>query len=58
MLKNPPFCFLLHFELFQKTPFNNKSESSRDFTILIISSIPSFDIINTVLWEAEDEGQL
>ena len=30
-------------------PFNNKQESSRDFTILIISPISSFDIINTVL---------
>ena len=33
------------------TPFNNKPESSRDFTILIISSISSFDIINVVLCE-------
>ena len=30
-------------------PFNNKPESSRDFTILIISLISSFDIINVVL---------
>ena len=31
------------------TPFNNKLESSRDFTLLIISSILSFDIINVVV---------
>ena len=29
-------------------PFNNKPESSRDFTILIISLISSFDIISVV----------
>ena len=33
------------------TPFNNKPESSRDFTILIISSISLFDNISVV-----DEG--
>ena len=32
------------------TPFNNKPESSRDFTILIISSISLFDIINVVIF--------
>ena len=30
-------------------PFNNKAESSRDLTILIISSISSFDIIRVLL---------
>ena len=30
------------------TPFNNKSESSRDSIILIISLISSFDIISVV----------
>ena len=30
------------------TPFNNNHESSRDFTILIRSSISLFDIINVV----------
>ena len=30
------------------TPFNNNSESSRDFTILIRSSMSLFDIINVV----------
>ena len=31
------------------TPFNNKPESSSDFTILIRSSISLFDIISVVL---------
>ena len=30
------------------TPFNNNPESSKDFTILIGSSLSSFDIINVV----------
>ena len=30
------------------TPFNNNPESSRDFTILIRSSMSSFDIISVV----------
>ena len=40
------------------TPFNNKPEYSRDFTILTISSISSFDITSVALCEAEDEGPL
>ena len=35
------------------TPFNNNSESSRDFTILIRSSMSLFDIIN-VVWPPPD----
>ena len=31
------------------TPFNNKQTSSRDLTIFIISSIPSFDIISVAV---------
>ena len=31
------------------TPFNNKAESSRDFTVLIISSISLFDIVSVVV---------
>ena len=58
ILRNPPFCSLASFWTVLLTPFNNKPESSRDFTILIISSISSVDIINVVLCEAEDEGRL
>ena len=32
------------------TPSNNKPESARDFTILIMFSISSFDIINVVIF--------
>ena len=31
------------------TPFNNKAESSRDFTVLIISSISLFDIVSVAV---------
>ena len=56
ILRNPPFCSLASFWTVLLTPFNNKPESSRDFTILIMSSISSFDIINVVvLYEAEEE---
>ena len=34
------------------TPFNNNPESSRDFTILIRSSMSLFDIIS-VVWPSE-----
>ena len=57
-LRNPPFCSFTSFWTVSVTPFNNKPELSRDFTILIISSISSFDVINVVLCEAEDEGWL
>ena len=58
LLRNPNFCSLASFWTVSVTPFNNKPESSRDFTILIISSISSVDIINVVSCEAEDEGRL
>ena len=48
ILKNPPFCYFTSFWTVSVTPFNNKPESSRDFIILIISSISSFDIISVV----------
>ena len=56
----PLFFFFTSFLTVSVTPFKNKPESSRDFTILI-SWISSFNIIGVVfvLWcEAEDEGQL
>ena len=49
ILRNPPFCSFALFSFFSLTPYKNKSESSRDLTILIMSSISSFDIINGVL---------
>ena len=49
LLRNPPFCSLASFRTVSQTPFNNKPESFRDFTILIMSSISSFDIISVVL---------
>ena len=48
ILRNPPFCFFTSFWTVSVTPFNNKPESSRDFTILIMSSISLFDIISVV----------
>ena len=41
--------------MFSVTPFNNKPESARDFTILIKSSISLFNIISVALCEAKDE---
>ena len=49
ILRNPPFCSFALFSFVSLTPYNNKPESSRDLTILIMSSISSFDIINAVL---------
>ena len=43
-----PFCSFASFWTVSVTPFNNKPESSRDFTILIMSSISLFDIISVV----------
>ena len=49
ILRNPPFCSFALFSFFSLTPYNNKPESSRDLTILIMSSISSFDIISVVV---------
>ena len=48
-LRNPPFSSFTSFWTVSVTPFTNKPESSRGFTILIISWISPFDIINVVL---------
>ena len=59
ILRNPTFCSFTSFWTVLVSPFNNKPQSSRDFTILIISLISLFDIISVaVLCEAEDEGRL
>ena len=50
ILRNPPFCSFASFWTVLVTSFNNKSESSRHFTILIISLISSFDIINVAVF--------
>ena len=57
ILRNPPFCSFTSFWTVSVTPFNNKPESSRDFTILMMSLISSFDIIN-VICGAEEEWRL
>ena len=46
ILRNLPFCSLASFWILSLTPFNSKSGSSRDLTILIMYSISSFDIIS------------
>ena len=48
ILRNPPFCSLISFPIVS-TPFNNKPETSRDLSILIMSFISSFDIISFLL---------
>ena len=49
ILRNPPFCSFTSFWTVSVTHCNNKPESSRDFTILIMFSISLFDIISVVL---------
>ena len=52
ILRNPSFCYFASFWIVSLTPLNNKPESSRDLTILIMSSTLSFDIISVVVPEA------
>ena len=47
--KLAPFCSFTSFGTDSVTPFNNKPESSSDFTILIRSSISFFHIISVVV---------
>ena len=47
--KNPPFCFFHSFLIVLLIPFMSNPDSSRDLTILIVSSISSFEIINAVI---------
>ena len=49
MLRNPSFCFLVSFSIVRVTSFLSMQESSKDLTIFIISCIPSFDIMSTVV---------
>ena len=56
ILRNHPFCSLASFWSFWLTLSNNKPESSRDLTILIMSSVSSFDIISVALCKALRSG--
>ena len=49
ILKNPTFYSFVSFLIVLVTPFNKIFESSRAWTILIISSISSFEIIKVVV---------
>ena len=49
ILRNPPFCSFALFWIVSLTPFNNKPESSRDLTILIMSFVSSLDIISVAV---------
>ena len=47
--RNPSFCFFTLFYFVSLTPFINKTNSSRNLIIFIISSIISFESINVVI---------
>ena len=49
ILRSPTFCSFTSVLIVSVTLFNNKPESSRDFTILIMSSNSLFDIIDVVV---------
>ena len=51
ILRNPPFCYFASFLIVLLTPSNNSPESSRDLTILKISSISSIEIIGVIVTE-------
>ena len=52
--RNPPFCSLASFSILSQTPFINKSDSSRDLSIFIISFIHSFEIISVVICDQKN----
>ena len=47
--RNPPFCSFVSFLIVSLTDFINKSDSSRDLIIFMISFISSLEIINVVI---------
>ena len=49
ILRNHLFCFLASFWIVSLTPFNNKPKFLKYLTILIMSSISSFDIISVAV---------
>ena len=56
VLKNPPFCPFVSFLIVLVTTFNKILESSRAWTIFIMSFISLFEIIKVVACKAKDEG--
>ena len=48
MERNPPFCSFASFLTVSLASFINNSDSLRDLTIYIMSSISSFEVINVV----------
>ena len=55
--KNHPFCSFVSFLIVLVTPFNKVLESSRAWTIFIMSLISLFEIIKVVAHKAEDKEQ-
>ena len=55
ILRKPPFCSLASYLIVSLTLFINKSDSSRDLTILKISFVSSFKIINVVVRKAKSK---
>ena len=47
--RKPPFCYFSLFLIVSLIPFINNPDSSSDWTILIIYSITSFEVINVVV---------
>ena len=47
--ENPLFCSFVSFLIVSLIPFISNPDSSRDLTVLIISSISSFEITNAVI---------
>ena len=54
---NPPFPSFVSFSIVSLVPFIIQPEYSRDLTIFIISSFPSFEIINVAVRCANLEGR-
>ena len=49
LLINPPFCHFASFSIVSLTPYINKTDSSSDLTIFMISSNFLFQIISVSL---------
>ena len=50
-----PFCSFVSFLIFALIYFTSNPDSSNYLTIFVISSILSFEIINTIVCEAKSE---
>ena len=53
--RSPPFCSFVSFLIFALIYFTSNPDSSNYLTIFVISSILSFEIINTIVCEAKSE---